>query len=121
MIEIIVYALILALFQLWLLPASTRLNKLDWLLSSRDEPLDISLIQGRILRAGANLQESLAPFLALAILAPSQNTQLESVALMWLGARVLYVPCYVFNVKYVRSIVWIVSLGALICMAYRLI
>jgi len=43
------------------------------------------------------------------------------VALMWLGARVLYVPCYVFNVKYVRSIVWIVSLGALICMAYRLI
>jgi len=36
MIEIIVYALILALFQLWLLPASTRLNKLDWLLSNRD-------------------------------------------------------------------------------------
>lgn len=121
MIEIIIYALALALFQLWLLPASTRLDKLDWLLSSRDEPLDVSIIQGRIQRAGNNLQESLSPFLALAIIAHVQNAQLETVAWMWLVARVAYVPCYVFNIKYVRSIIWSVSLGALICMAYRLL
>ncbi len=121
MIEIIIYALALALFQLWLLPASTRLEKLDWMLSSRDEPLDLSVIQGRIQRAGNNLQESLAPFLALAIMSHIQNAPLETVAWMWLVSRVAYLPCYVFNIKYVRSIIWGISLGALICMAYRLL
>ncbi|MDG0980455.1 MAG: MAPEG family protein [Halieaceae bacterium] len=121
MIEIIIYTLALVLFQLWLLPASTRLDKLDWLLSSRDQPLDVSVIQGRIQRAGSNLQESLAPFLALAIIAHIQKAPLETVAWMWLAARVVYIPCYLLNVKYIRSLVWSVSLGALICMAYRLI
>ena len=65
MASIIVAALALALFQLWLLPASFALSDLGYLLSSRDNPPPQSQLQARTARAGTNLQESLPAFLAL--------------------------------------------------------
>ncbi len=39
---------------------------------------------------------------------------------MWILARIVYLPVYLFNVIYVRSIVWGVSLLALLLMLARL-
>jgi uncharacterized MAPEG superfamily protein len=121
MIEPIIYSLLLAAVQLWALPASTRLSELKYLLSSRDDAIENSVLQGRIQRAGANLQESLAPFLALCLLAIVTETDLEQAAWIWLIARALYVPCYLFNIVYVRTIVWLISFATLIFMAVNLL
>ena len=43
------------------------------------------------------------------------------VASIWLALRAAYVPLYVFNVTHIRSVVWMVSLGCLICMAVMLV
>ena len=34
--------------------------------------------------------------------------------MVWLVARVLYVPLYAFGVPYVRSLVWMASLAAIV-------
>lgn len=117
----IVAALVLTLFQLWLIPASFALKDLGYLLSSRDNPPPQSQIQERTKRAGANLQESLPAFLALCLLALHQQVDLTQAAAAWLALRVLYIPCYLFGITYVRSLVWIGSLGCLIYMAYSLV
>jgi uncharacterized MAPEG superfamily protein len=122
MTTIIIGALALSLFQLWLLPASLNVKNLGYLISSRDGAApDGSVLQGRISRAGINLSESLPAFLALSLLAMIQQVDLTQVAMLWLGLRVLHLLCYMFNLIYVRTLVWLGSLGCLICMAYTLI
>lgn len=121
MAEMIIAALALALFQYWLLPASTKLKHAAYLMGTRDEPLELSVIQKRIERATNNLKESMVPFLALSLLAMIQNVDLTKVAQIWLILRVLYIPCYLFGINPVRTIVWLASLGCLIYMAIQLV
>ncbi|SEN36276.1 MAPEG family protein [Nitrosomonas marina] len=40
---------------------------------------------------------------------------------IWLSLRVRYIPCYMLNIIYVRTLVWLSSLGCLIYMAGKLI
>lgn len=121
MITIIIGALALALFQFWLLPASIDLKNLKYKISSRDEPLPETILQKRVKRAGDNLQESLAAFLALAILGVVMKVDMYNAALLWLVCRIVYVPCYMFNITYARSTIWLISIGCLIYMAANLI
>ena len=122
MTTIIIGALALSLFQLWLLPASLDVKNLGYLLSSRDtDAPDRSVLQARISRAGMNLRENLPAFLTLSLLSMIQQVDLTQVAMLWLGLRVLYLLCYMFNIIYVRTLVWLGSLGCLIYMAYTLI
>ncbi|PLW70676.1 MAPEG family protein [Pseudohalioglobus lutimaris] len=118
---LIVAALVLVLFQLWLLPASLLLKHTDYLASSRDNPPPQSQLQQRVTRAGANLQESLPAYLALCLLAMIQGVDLSTVALSWLVLRIVYIPCYLFGVHHMRSLVWVGSLGCLIYMAVKLV
>ncbi|MFT5695975.1 MAG: putative MAPEG superfamily protein [Myxococcota bacterium] len=117
----IIAALTLWLFQIWLLPASMALGDVPYLLSSRDNPPSQSQLQQRTTRAGSNLQESLIAFLVLSLLAIMQQKDLTQVAAAWLVIRVIYIPCYLLGITYVRSIVWMASLGCLIYMAAELV
>lgn len=121
MSAIIVSALALALFQFWLLPASTKLNDIAWLMGTRDEPKEPTLMQARIGRAAANLQESLPAFLALCLLSMIRDIDITQLALIWLGLRVVYIPCYIFGINPIRTIVWLASLACLVLMAVKLI
>ena len=121
MIDVILLALLLALIQLWLLPMMLNISNMPYLLSSRDEPIDESVLLGRAKRAGTNLQESLPAFLALAVLGYVNQVDMVLVASIWLALRAAYVPLYVFNVTHIRSVVWMVSLGCLICMTVMLV
>ncbi|SER55005.1 MAPEG family protein [Nitrosomonas sp. Nm51] len=121
MTTLIIGTLALALFQLWLLPATLNIKNLPYMLSSRDKQIESSMLQSRVSRAGINLQESLPAFLALALLAITQQVDLAVAATIWLGLRVLYVPCYMFNIIYVRTLIWLGSIGCLIYMASKLI
>lgn len=121
MTMMIMGALALTLFQLWLLPAGLNASNMAYMLSSRDEPPPQTLVHQRTTRAGANLMESLPAFLALCLLAIIQQVDLTQVAGAWLLLRVVYIPCYLFNILYVRSLVWLGSLACLIYMAVELV
>ena len=87
----------------------------------RDEQPEASAVVGRARRALANWQESFPVFLALALAALATDTDASSGALLFLGARVLYLPLYLGAVPFVRSAVWTVSIGGLIWMAAAMI
>lgn len=121
MIDIIVLTLLLALIQIWLLPALLNRKNTVYLLSNRDEYMPGSITGERVKRASDNLQESLPAFLALALLAIHLQLDLVSVASVWLALRGAYLALYAFGVTYIRSLVWIGSAACLINMALVII
>lgn len=121
MTSIILGALLLALFQYWLIPASTKLGDAAYLLGTRDEPRVATQMQARIERAATNLKESLPAFLALCLLGMINSIDLSKLAMIWLGLRVVYVPCYLFGINPIRTLVWLASLICLIMMGIKLI
>ena len=121
MITMIIGALVLMLVQLWLIPAGLNLKNVEYVISTRDNPPPQSTLQQRVARAGVNLQESIPAFLALCILAMIQEIDLSQAALAWLVLRIIYIPCYMFGVIYLRSLVWGASLACLIYMAVQLV
>ncbi|MGB1403237.1 MAG: MAPEG family protein [Porticoccaceae bacterium] len=121
MTEIIIYTLALALVQIWLLPMSLNMKNFGWLLSSRDEPIETSVMQQRVERARDNLQASLAPFLTMCLLSMHMDVDITTAATYWLGLRIIYVPLYMSGTSLFRSLVWIGSLVCMIYMAMQLI
>ena len=122
MTSLIVYALVLTIAQIWLIPMLLNLGSLQYLISNRDDaaPED-SVKLGRVRRASTNLQESLPAFLALAILSVVLGVDNYNLALYWLGFRIGYLLSYVFGIIYVRTLFWIGSIICLIMMAAALV
>ena len=118
--SLILLSSLLALTQA-MLPSLLNTKNLKYLLSSRDEPIEVAPFVGRANRAHLNLMESLPIFLVLAVLSIIQEVDNYDLATYWLGLRFLYVPLYVFNVTYVRSLTWMASAICLVLMAVSLI
>lgn len=94
---------------------------LAYLLSSRDNPLAAQgLIFGRAKRALANYVENFTAFVALDLVFIALHLSAGIWPTVWVVARIVYLPLYLFNVIYVRSIVWGVSLVAILMMLARL-
>jgi len=119
----IIYALALTLLQLWIIPMALNFKNLSWMMSSRDEDLDTSsnLYLQRVNKSTANLYESLPAFLALALLSLVLGVDTSSAACVWLIARVGHLLFYVAGIGLLRTASWLISLGALVCMACALI
>ena len=119
----IIYALALTLLQLWIIPMALNFKNLSWMMSSRDEDLDTSsnLHLQRVNKSTANLYESLPAFLALALLSLVLGVDTSSAACVWLIARVGHLVFYVAGIGLLRTASWLISLGALVCMACALI
>ena len=120
MILLILFSCLLAFAQA-LLPVFLNLKNYGYLLTSRDESIEVAALVGRAKRAHSNLLESLPVFLVLAVLSIIQEVDNYDLATYWLGLRFLYVPLYVFNVTYVRSLSWGISAICLVWMAVSLI
>lgn len=120
MTNIILYALALALAQVWLIPMMLKLNHLPYLLSNRDKTIEVSPMTERVQRAATNLQESLPAFLTICLLAIISSTDLVALGAAWLLLRAVYLLCYSFGVLYLRSLVWIGSVAVMILMALGL-
>ena len=119
----IIYALALTLLQLWIIPMALNFKNLSWMMSSRDQELDTSsnLYLQRVNKSTANLYESLPAFLALALLSLVLGVDTSSAACVWLIARVGHLIFYVAGIGLLRTASWLISLGALVCMACALI
>ena len=102
---IIIMALTLALFQIWIIPMTGALviniKSMSYLLSNRDREITIdpTSVSARILRASSNLQESLPAFLALAILSIITDVDNTMYAMTWVFLRFLFlfINNFLFN------------------------
>jgi uncharacterized MAPEG superfamily protein len=96
-----------------------------YLFGSRDEPAKArGLLYGRTCRALTNYLENFTPFLAvaLALIATQRTGGAGAIgATIWILARIVYLPVYVFGIIYVRSAVWAISIVGLVMMLGRLI
>ncbi len=92
-----------------------------YLFTSRDtQALAKGVMFGRATRALANYVENLVPFVAvdLALIATNHDGGLG--ATLWILARIVYIPLYLFAVNYARTAAWGVSLVGLIMMFAKL-
>lgn len=89
--------------------AATQLD-MGYLLSSRDEKRTLSGMVGRLERALQNSVVALALF-APAVLILTLKNDTGGIGLVcaqiFLIARILYVPAYVFNLVGIRTVLWL--------------
>ena len=117
---VLAFVLILALVQI-LLAAAARTAELGvkWNAGPRDaEVRPPGKMAGRLIRAQANLFETLPIFAAAVIMAHVAGKDGGPLTLwgthLYLFGRVIYLPLYAFGVAYVRSLVWVASLVGLL-------
>ena len=80
-----------------------------------------SVIAGRADRAFRNLLETFPIFAALALVITGRNGGLGALgAQVWIVMRILYVPLYLIQIPFARSVVWFASIFALVAMLVRL-
>jgi uncharacterized MAPEG superfamily protein len=103
---------------LWAGNAKTKQYGVKWNTGARDEHLpEPEPKVGRLMRAQANFFETF-PIVAVAVLvlavAGISNWATELGALIWLGARVAYLPLYAAGVPKVRTLVFLVSVAGIV-------
>ena len=96
-----------------------------YLFTSRDKPAAArGLLHGRTTRTLANYVENFTPFvaLALALIVTQRAGGAGAIgATIWILARIVYIPLYLFDVVYVRTAIWGISIVGLVMMFARLI
>ena len=118
--------LVLALYVVQLFLQETAQFRFDlWaIMGDRDNPPEMSVVASQLDRAKNNMLEALPLFLALALLALVKNggtSEAVQGALIFLIARVAYVPAYVSGIPILRSLIWLVGNAGLLMMALPLI
>ena len=94
-----------------------------YLFTSRDKPAAArGLLFGRATRALANYVENFTPFVAVALIVTGRTGGAGALgATIWILARILYVPVYLFGIVYARTAIWAMSIVGLLMMLRRLI
>ena len=113
------FTLILALVQiLWAAGARTAELGLKWNAGPRDgETPPPGTLAGRLIRAQANLFETLPIFAAAVILAHLSGNDGPLTAWgahLYFFGRVFYLPLYALGIPFVRSLAWVASLVGLV-------
>ena len=96
-----------------------------YLATSRDKPAEARGVSyGRSCRALGNYLENFTAFVAvaLALIATQRTGGAGAVgATIWIVARIVYLPIYVFGIIYVRTALWVISIVGLVMMLGRLV
>ena len=118
-LKFLAWAVVLGIAQLLLAATlATARRGLKWNASARDgTPPPLEGAAGRAERAFRNFMETF-PFFAAAVLAVVATGQADAwTALgvqLYFWARVVYVPLYLYGVRYLRSLAWGVSMAGLL-------
>lgn len=118
-LKILAWGCVLALVHIFAaVHVKTRQYGTAWNIGARDESLPPpSPLAGRLARAQANYFETF-PIVAIAILIDAATGLFDSWtalgAMLWLGARIAYLPLYAAGVPVVRTLVFGVSMAGLL-------
>lgn len=102
--------------------AKTRQYGVGWNMGARDEELPPPApVVGRLVRAQANFFETFPIVVAAVLIDAAANlfdrwTALG--AIIWLVARLAYLPLYAFGVRIVRTLVWLASLVGIVMLLW---
>ena len=116
---LLAFTLILALVQIGAATVA-RTAELGgkWNAGPRDEDVPPpGKLAGRLMRAQANLFETLPIFAAAVIMAhiAGKDGSLTAIgAHLYFFARLIYLPLYAFGVPYIRSLVWLIAAAGLV-------
>lgn len=116
---LVAFTLVLAIIQIGAagMARTTELGA-KWNAGPRDgENPPPGKLAGRLIRAQANLFETLPIFIGAVVIASIEGK--FGVLTFWgthlyFFARLIYVPLYAFGVPYIRSLVWLVGLAGLL-------
>ena len=89
-----------------------RYRTRDWNVGPRDIPMPSQGVAARMERAYHNFMETFPLFAAalLAVAVQSKSGGLSHVgAILYVIARVVYIPLYAFGVKYFRTLSWVIA------------
>ena len=117
------FILLLALFQIWLIPMMLNSKNVNWQISNRDNEPEYppSLMLSRAIKAKDNLKETLPIFLALAVWSIAAEVDISGLAMWWLILRIAHGALYMAGIGIIRTLVWLSSIIILIMMALALI
>ena len=100
---------------------TTKDISIDYLFSSRDKEITYSSYFDRSNRAFKNLLETLPIFIILFFLSVFNQVDNFNLALLWILARLIYIPVYILGLKYFRTFIWMISFLILILMGIKFI
>ena len=96
-----------------------------WNMGPRDgETKPLSPLTNRLLRAQSNFFETFPLFAAsilMAVMTGSISSYSYWGAILYLAARVIYLPLYALGIPVIRSIIWLVSMSGLLMVLMPLI
>ncbi len=111
---VLAWGCVLGIVHIWAaVRAKTRQYGTKWNVGPRDEELaPLGPVAGRLARAQANYFETF-PIMAAAILlvgAAGLTSRWTAIgAIVWLAARIVYLPLYAFGVPVVRTVAFTIS------------
>ena len=117
---ILILSFLLVLIQITipvLISLLTNNVKLSYLFSSRDNEANTSIYIDRANRSLNNLFETLPIFIGLVLLSIINDVDNSLLAMIWLLARIIYVPVYIVGINYLRTGIWAIALICLIIMS----
>ena len=118
--SILILSFLLVLIQITipvLISLLTNNVKLSYLFSSRDNAVNTSKYIDRANRSLENLFETLPIFIGLILLSIINDVDNSLLAMIWLLARIIYVPVYIIGINYLRTGIWAIALICLIIMS----
>ena len=118
--SILILSFLLVLIQITipvLISLLTNNVKLSYLFSSRDNAANTSKYRDRANRSLKNLFETLPIFIGLILLSIINDVDNSLLAMIWLLARIIYVPVYIVGINYVRTGIWAIAIICLIIMS----
>jgi uncharacterized MAPEG superfamily protein len=124
-LKMLVWSILLGLGYVMLAAALVTARRgVKWNASNRDAPVEpLTGAPARAQRANANFLETF-PFFAAAVLAvvalERQNPHTALATQLYFWARLAYLPVYVIGIPYLRSAIWLVSLGAILQLLWSL-
>ena len=93
--------------------AKTRQYGRKWNVGARDEELPAPHpVVGRLMRAQNNFFETFPLMIAAVLIVSAADLRNDNTALgamLWLGARAVYLPLYALGVPVLRSLAWIAA------------
>lgn len=104
--------------------AGSKQRNFAWLVGPRDEPMPVTGVAARLERAQNNFRETFVIFAVAVLLAGALGkfgTLSTWGAALYFGGRVLYLPLYALGVKWLRTLVWTVSIVGIIMVLVSLV